>query len=133
MPTEFFPPSDNGWISATVKLEQNLSVDYTARIARQIDSIIYKNYPEVTLVSASSGANSSDDAFAAMQTTGSHIINYNVRLTDVEERDRSIYVISDLLRGDLDQIPEIRQYTVTPGGRRQHERFGDGQRQGLRL
>ena len=70
MPTEFFPPSDNGWISATVKLEQNLSVDYTARIARQIDSIIYKNYPEVTLVSASSGANSSDDAFAAMQTTG---------------------------------------------------------------
>ena len=79
MPTEFFPPSDNGWISATVKLEQNLSVDYTARIARQIDSIIYKNYPEVTLVSASSGANSSDDAFAAMQTTGSHIINYNLR------------------------------------------------------
>ena len=56
VPTEFFPPSDNGWISATVKLEQNLSVDYTARIARQIDSIIYKNYPEVTLVSASSGA-----------------------------------------------------------------------------
>ena len=116
VPTEFFPPSDNNRIAATVELEQNISVEYTSRIARQIDSILYAKYPEVLLVSASAGANSSDNAFAAMQTTGSHIINYNIRLTDVEQRERSIYVISDLLRRDLDRIPEIRQYTVTPGG-----------------
>lgn len=116
VPTEFFPPSDNNRIAATVELEQNISVAYTSRIARRIDSIIYAKYPEVILVSASAGANSSDNAFAAMQTTGSHIINYNMRLTDVEGRERSIYVISDLLRQDLDGIPEIRQYTITPGG-----------------
>ncbi len=116
VPTEFFPPSDNSRISATVKLEQNLSVEYTARIARQIDSTIYARFPEVELVSASAGANSSDNAFAAMQTTGSHIINYNMRLSDIDTRDRSIYAISDLLREDLDRIPEVRQYTVTPGG-----------------
>ena len=91
-------------------------MDYTARIARQIDSIIYKNYPEVTLVSASSGANSSDDAFAAMQTTGSHIINYNLSLPTSDKRERSIYVISDLLRKELDRIPEVREYSVMPGG-----------------
>ncbi len=116
VPTEFFPPSDNGRIAATVELDQNIAVDYTARIARQIDSIIYEKYPEVRLVSASAGANSSDNAFAAMQTTGSHIINYNMRLPRSTERERSIYEISDLLRKDLDRIPEIRQYTVTPGG-----------------
>ncbi len=116
VPTEFFPPSDNSRISATVKLEQNLSVEYTARIARQIDSTIYARFPEVELVSASAGANSSDNAFAAMQTTGSHIINYNMRLSDIDTRDRSIYAISDLLRGELDRIPEVREYTVTPGG-----------------
>lgn len=116
VPTEFFPPSDNNRIAATVELEQNIAVGYTARIARQIDSIIYAKYPEIVLVSASSGASSSDDAYAAMQTTGSHIINYNLRLTDVEGRKRSIYTISDLLRQDLDRIPEVRQYTVTPGG-----------------
>lgn len=116
VPTEFFPPSDNNRIAATVELEQNIAVGYTARIARQIDSIIYARYPEIVLVSASSGASSSDDAYAAMQTTGSHIINYNLRLTDVEGRERSIYTISDLLRQDLDRIPEVRQYTVTPGG-----------------
>ena len=116
VPTEFFPPSDNGRISATVELEQNVSVEYTARVARQIDSIIYEKFPEIVLVSASSGANSSDDAFAAMQTTGSHIINYNLRLPRSTERERSIYRISDLLREELDRIPEVRQYTVTPGG-----------------
>ena len=116
VPTEFFPPSDNSRIAATVRLEQNLSVEYTARIARQIDSILYAEFPEVRLVSASAGANSSDNAFAAMQTTGSHIINYNIRLSEVETRDRSIYTISDLLRRKLDRIPEIREYTVTPGG-----------------
>ncbi len=116
VPTEFFPPSDNGRISATVELEQNIGVDYTARIARQIDNIIYEKFPEIVLVSASAGANSSDNAFAAMQTTGSHIINYNMRLPRSGERDRSIFQISDLLRQELDQIPEVRQYTVTPGG-----------------
>ena len=116
VPTEFFPPSDNSRIAATIRLEQNLSVEYTARIARQIDSILYAEFPEVRLVSASAGANSSDNAFAAMQTTGSHIINYNIRLAEIETRDRSIYTISDLLRRKLDRIPEIREYTVTPGG-----------------
>ena len=91
-------------------------MEYTSRIARQIDSIIYAKYPEIVLVSASAGANSSDNAFAAMQTTGSHIINYNMRLTDVEERDRSIYIISDLLRKDLDGIPEILRLAILRKG-----------------
>ncbi len=116
VPVEFFPPSDNGRISAMVKLEQNIGVEYTSRIARQIDSIIYREFPEVLVVSASAGANSSSNAFAAMQTTGSHIINYNLRLPRSTERERSIYQISDLLRRELDRIPEVKEYTVTPGG-----------------
>ncbi len=116
VPTEFFPPADNGRISGMVKLEQNLSVEYTSKVAREIDSTIYANFPEVRLISASAGANSSDNAFAAMQTTGSHIINYNIRLPRASERDRSIYEISDILRDKLDEIPEVREYTLTPGG-----------------
>ncbi|MFR9644945.1 MAG: efflux RND transporter permease subunit, partial [Rikenellaceae bacterium] len=115
--TEYFPPADNGIIAAEIKLEQNLSVEYTAKIARQIDNIILEKFPEVTVVSASAGANSSSNAFAAMQTTGSHIINYMMRLPENStERERSIYTISDLLRAELETIPEIRSYTITPGG-----------------
>ncbi len=116
VPTDFFPAQDNAIISATVELEQNIGVDYTAKIARQIDSVVYAKYPEIYILSTSAGAASGDDAFSAMQTTGSYIINYTMRLTKSKERDRSIFQIADLFREDLDQIPEIRQYTVTPGG-----------------
>ena len=117
VPTEFFPPSDNARISMTVKLPQNVHVDYTARVARQIDNFIAEKFPYIYLVSTSAGASSSDNAFAAMQTTGSHIINYNIRMPRKSDIERpTIFEIADVIRKELDQIPEIREYTVTPGG-----------------
>ena len=116
VPMEFFSKTDNAAINATVKLEQNIGVDYTARIARQIDSIIYAKYPEVDRVQATAGASSSDNMFAAMSDNGSHIVTYRMKLPKADERDRSIFEIADLLRQDLDKIPEIREYSITTGG-----------------
>ena len=117
VPTEFFPASDNARITMSVKLPQNVHVDYTARVARQIDNIIYEKFPFINLVSTSAGASSSDNAFAAMQTTGSHIINYNIKMprkTDIERP--TIFEIADVLRKELAAIPEISEFSVTPGG-----------------
>ncbi|MBQ3173167.1 MAG: efflux RND transporter permease subunit, partial [Alistipes sp.] len=117
VPTEFFPPSDNARITMSIKMPQNVHVDYTAKVARQIDSIIAEKYPYIFMVSTSAGANSSDNAFAAMQTTGSHIINYNMRMPRLSDMERpTIFEISDDLRKDLAAIPEIREFTVSPGG-----------------
>ena len=117
VPTEFFPPSDNSRISMTVKLPQNTHVDETARIARQIDDIIAEKYPYIHMVSASAGENSSSNAFAAMQTTGSHLINYNLRMPNRKDVERpTIFEISDGLRKDLASIPEITEFQVIPGG-----------------
>ncbi len=117
VPTEFFPPSDNGRITMVVKMPQNVHVDYTSKIARQIDQILAEKYPYIFMVSTSAGANSSDNAFAAMQTTGSYIINYNLRMPRLSDMERpTIYEISDNLRKDLAAIPEIREFTVSPGG-----------------
>ena len=117
VPTEFFPPSDNARINMTVKLPQNVHVDYTTRVARQIDDIIAEKFPFINIVSTSAGANSSESAFAAMQTTGSHIINFNMRmprLTDIERP--TIFEIADVMRAELAGIPEITEYSVVPGG-----------------
>ncbi|MBR6721124.1 MAG: efflux RND transporter permease subunit [Alistipes sp.] len=117
VPTEFFPPSDNGRITMVVKMPQNVHVDYTSKVARQIDQILAEKYPYIFMVSTSAGANSSDNAFAAMQTTGSYIINYNLRMPRLSDMERpTIYEISDNLRKDLAAIPEIREFTVSPGG-----------------
>ena len=117
VPTEFFPASDNARITMTVKLPQNVHVDYTAKVARQIYAIIAEKFPFVNLVSTSAGASSSENAFAAMQSTGSHIINYNIKMprrTDIERP--TIFEIADVLRKELAAIPEISEFSVVPGG-----------------
>ena len=117
VPTEFFPASDNARISMTIKLPQNTHVSETSRIARQVDSIISVKFPYVNMVSTSAGENSSNNAFAAMQTTGSHLINYNIRMPRRSDMVRpTIFEISDELRKDLAKIPEIEEFQVIPGG-----------------
>jgi multidrug efflux pump subunit AcrB len=52
-----------------------------------------------------------------MQTTGSHIINYNIRMPRLSDMDRpTIFEIADQLRREIAAIPEVREFTVTPGG-----------------
>ena len=119
VPTEFFPPSDNARITMNIKMPQNVHVDYTTKVARQIDAIIAEKYPYINMVSTSAGANSSDNAFAVMQSSesGSHTISYNIRMPRLTEIERpTIFQIADMLRKDLAAIPEIREFSVVPGG-----------------
>lgn len=116
VPFDFFPPSDNAQITATIETEQNLSMEYTSAIARKIDSIIYEKFPEVELVSARTGQSSANNAMSAMQKSGTNMISYNLRLPRSTERERSIYEIADLWRAELAKIPEITQFVVSPGG-----------------
>jgi len=105
--------SDEWRMSATITLEQNLSVEYTSKVARRIDSIIYAKYPEVELLSTSAGTTSSSNVFAAMSTTGSNIINYTMRLKDMKDRKRTVFEIADAFRADLRNIPEIKRSLVS--------------------
>lgn len=116
VPMEFFPTEDNAMISATVKLDQGVGVQYTASLARRIDSIIFTKYPEVEILSASAGIPGGNNMYAAMSESGLHMISYTMSLTKSSQRDRDIFEISDLIRKDLETFPEIKQFTVTPGG-----------------
>lgn len=116
IPTEFMPSSDSDQMSATITLDQNLSVEYTTAVARRIDSIIYAKYPEVLLLSTSAGSSSTSNVFAAMSTTGSNVINYTLRLTDPQDRERTVFEIADAFRDDLATIPEIKRSIVNGGG-----------------
>jgi len=114
-PFDFFPKTDDSRLSASIELEQGVSVEYSMKIARQIDSIWRTKYPEIHVMSTSTGTPSSNNTFAAMQTTGTHIINYTMRLVPRDERDRTIFDLSELMREDLDEFAEIVDYTVTAG------------------
>jgi HAE1 family hydrophobic/amphiphilic exporter-1 len=111
VPVSFMPESDEASMTAEIKLQQNVSVEYTAAVARRIEGIIKEKYPEITAYSTSAGE--AEGMMAAMSNTGTYIINLRMKLTRSGERERSVFEIADLLRGDLSKIPEVRDYTVS--------------------
>lgn len=116
VPSEFFPSTDNGQISAVVELKQGTGLETTSQLARVIEKKVKQQYPEVQVLSTSAGAADGSNIFAAFGKSGTHVINFTMRLSKTAERDRDIFLISDLFRKNLDSIPEIVTYSVTPGG-----------------
>ncbi len=116
VPSEFFPKTDDGQVSAVVKLDLGASVQYSMKIARKLDSIIAADFPEISTISTSTGASDGTDAWSAMQSnTGTHIINYTFRMVDQDLRDKTIFELGDELRLEFAKHPEIVEYSVTTG------------------
>ncbi len=105
--TDYMPESDESSISVSIELETGTRVEETIKTTRQLEQIIREKYPEVTVLSSSSGSDDEGGMFSLFTTTGSNMINLMMRLTDVEERERSVWDIADAMRADFAQFPEI--------------------------
>jgi len=113
--TEFVPQADEGRLSMVVELQSGTRVEKTASLARKIDGFI-EDIPEVELISASAGSDEDGGLIAMFTSTGSNIINYTIRLVDVDERERTVWEIAEEIRNELSGMPEIVNYDVTTGG-----------------
>ncbi|NCA86419.1 MAG: efflux RND transporter permease subunit [Clostridia bacterium] len=113
--TEFMPQTDEGRLSVQVELQSGTRVEKTVELARRIDKII-SEYPEVLLISTSAGNDAEGGLMAIFQSTGSNIINYTIRLADIEDRERSVWEIAEELRNQLNVFPQITHYNVSTGG-----------------
>ncbi len=114
--TEFIPETDESRFSVSIELQSGTRVEKSIAIARDIDSILKNNYPEVDLISTSAGADDEGGFISMFQATGSNIINYTVGLTDLEKREQSVWEIAEKMRKDLSVIPEIITYNVSTQG-----------------
>lgn len=113
--TEFIPEADEARLSANIELATGLRVEETIQVSRQIEAIVNERYPEVEILSISSGS----DAEGGMMMfigAGPNVINVMMRLTFPSERERSVWEIADDLRRQLEQIPDIVEYSVVAGG-----------------
>lgn len=113
---DFMPASDNSMISVSAYLQTGTRMEIARETAFKIDELIKEKYPEVETFQFTVGQADESNTFAAMQANATNLISMRLRLSDADERDRSIYDIGDLLRKDFDNMPEIYKYTVTPGG-----------------
>lgn len=114
--TEFIPETDQSLVTAKIELQTGIRVDETDRIASQIEKIAKERYPEMTIISTSLGADDEAGVNSIFSTSGSHIINLQMRLVKPNERNRSCWDIGDDLRSQLDKIPEIINYSVAFSG-----------------
>lgn len=111
--TEFFPQADQSVITATVELQTGTRVDRTIQTADKIDSLISTKFPEVKIISTNTGVDDQGGFASIFGAGGTHTITYTLNLVDIEERERSVFVIADEMRSDLAKMPEVVNYTVS--------------------
>jgi HAE1 family hydrophobic/amphiphilic exporter-1 len=120
--TEFFPTQDNARIGISIELPIGTRQEITRDLAQRVDAAFREKYPEVEMTNFSEGQAGSDNTFGQLSSSGTHIIEFNVRLYSIGERfeksgsKRSLTEICELMRNDLDEYSEIKRYTVSAGG-----------------
>ena len=114
--TEFFPKSDDGRITVQLELPAGTGQSVTRELAHEIHKKFVAAVPEIVNCSFALGQADSDNAFAAMQNNGTHVVSYNVNLGSMELRERSVAEIADVFRGILADYPQFKKVKVTEGG-----------------
>ena len=111
--TEFFPQADESTIYATVELQTGTRVENTIRTADKLDSLVNAKYPEIDLISTSTGYDDQGGWASMFSAGGTHTIQYTYSLVPIGERTRSVWDISEEMRADFAMFPEIVDLQVT--------------------
>ncbi|GAP73211.1 cobalt-zinc-cadmium resistance protein CzcA [Candidatus Symbiothrix dinenymphae] len=114
--SDFMPSSDNSMIELDVYLPTGTRMEVARAAAIKITDIINEKYPEVVTRQFSVGQADENNTWASMQNNATNLISFFLRTTEPQERTRSIYEISEGLREDLSNMPELYKYIVSPGG-----------------
>ena len=114
---EFFPSSDDSRMTVKMYMPVGTRTERTHAIAKELADKWMKDFKdEARVVNYTVGQASEDNTFASMQDNGTHIGSFNITLVDPDERERTLFEISELIRADLNSYPEIEKYTVSAGG-----------------
>lgn len=114
---EFMPERDAGQLSLTVELATGRSLETAEKTIRKIEDIFREHVPEMEVMTAGAGTNPASFGAAS---SGPNVIDVTARLTSVSERDRSVFEIADELRKQLNDVPEVIDFSVeTQGGGQQ--------------
>ena len=115
--TEFFPSQDNSRMSVTLKLPIGARVERAKEVAADLSKMWMERYEkEMKVCNYRVGQADTENTFAAMQSNGSHIVSFNIALVDPDERDKSLEEISNEIRADLLNYPELDEAQVSTGG-----------------
>lgn len=106
---EFMPQIDEGEFDISVKMPVGTDLDKTRSVVSGIENTILEEVPELKTLAARTGLEGK--GWAAMASifrdiTGSHAAVVGVYLSDLSERERSVFEIMDTLRSRTRNIPD---------------------------
>lgn len=113
--TEFFPTQDDGRITVTMELPVGMRQEISRSLAKEVADEFKQKYPEIKVLNYSLGQADADNTFANLSENGTYIMSYNISLISMEDRDRTLTEICDLMRLDLDKYTELKDYKVVAG------------------
>jgi len=115
--TENFPAQDSGVISATIELPVGTRMEITKAVCQKLYTQWGKKYPEIDMLNYNVGQASSKNIYGSLfSKNSSNVGTFSIRLINLKARKRSAFAITDSIRNDIKQLPEIRKSTVTAGG-----------------
>lgn len=111
---ENMPASDGSRINVTLEMPIGTRSEIVGELSQQIYDKWEKDFPEIERMSYTYGqANTSTNTWAAMNSNGSHIGTFSIRLVDPKDRKRSVFEIADLMRNELEAMPDFYKTNVT--------------------
>ena len=115
--TDYIPEFDMGDIIATVELETGVSADEAKRVAKKIETIIKKNIDpkDVRTYYTVTGQTESGMLSLFGFSEGKNIANISVKIVNSDKRDYHVGQVADIIRQEIEKIPEIHDFSMTSG------------------
>ena len=113
--TEYLPSMDQGRLTINIELPVGTQEDITGQLGAELAEKYVKEIPEIRVMNYRYGVADEDNAFASMQSNGTHILAMNLNLGSKETRKRSTQEIAEYIRKDLKNNAIIKKYNVSEG------------------
>ena len=113
--TEYLPSMDQGRLTINIELPVGTQEDITGQLGAELADKYMAAIPEIRVMNYRYGVADEDNAFASMQSNGTHILSMNLNLGSKEDRNRSTQEIAEQIRKDLKSNALIKKYNVSEG------------------
>ena len=112
---ENFPQTDDSFFQVDVELQTGRRVEESMAVADEIQRILDEKVPEMILSYVSAGTDDEGGFNNLMFNSATNTVNLRVKLLPINERERTVWEIQDMLREELAKIPEIVNFTIGQG------------------
>ena len=115
--TDYIPEFDMGDIIATVELETGVSADEAKRVSQKVEEIIRKNINPEDVRTYYTVTGQTDSGMLSLFgfSEGKNIANISVKIVNSDQRDYRVGQVADMIRQDIERIPEIHDFSMTSG------------------